>query len=68
MLILEAKVRKGLKPVVTLDKRATIAETAEATIDLIHAIFNQIENRNENMGFLYLVHLASSLQNGADTW
>lgn len=68
MLILEAKVRKGVKPLVTIDEHASESEIAEATLNLIHAIFNRLEKQEENAGLFYLVGLAGKLQNATDAW
>ena len=67
-MILEAKVRDGCKPVVTLDEHAKTSEVVDATLNLIHAIFDRLEKQEENSGLFYLVGLAAKLQNSTDAW
>lgn len=46
MLILEAKVREGVKPVVTIDSRATVGKVAEAVLSMLEVVYDQLEKRH----------------------
>lgn len=67
MLILEGKVRTGLRPLVTVDDRASVDDVAAATIALLHEIYNQLEKRNDHSGIFYLLRLGHALQS-IDDW
>lgn len=47
MLILEAKVRDGCKPVLTLDDRASGAMVGEAVGELIEAVYLRMARRGD---------------------
>lgn len=47
MLILEAKVRDGCKPVLTIDERASGAMVGEAVGELIEAVYLRISRRGD---------------------
>ena len=46
MLILEAKVRAGLKPVVFLDERASVEEVVGALVNLFQTVYDMIERKH----------------------
>ena len=54
MLILEAKVRDGCKPVLTLDERANVEEIATAMINLYNAVFDRLTKRGGDEAFEFL--------------
>ena len=47
MLILEAKVRDGSKPVLTIDERASGAMVGEAVGELIEAVYLRMARRSD---------------------
>lgn len=47
MLILEAKVRDGCKPVLTIDERASGAMVGEAVGELIENVYLRMARRND---------------------
>ena len=63
MLILEAKVRKGVKPLVTIDERASVSEISDAAQDLLIAIFDTLNKRDINQGIQFLLDFGTKLQN-----
>lgn len=62
MLILEAKVRKGVKPLVTIDEHASVSEIADAAQDLLLTIFESLNKLDQDKGLLFLLTLGQKLQ------
>lgn len=62
MLILEAKVRKGVKPLVTIDERASVSEIADAAQDLLLTIYKSLNKLDQNKGLMFLLILGQKLQ------
>lgn len=65
MLILEAKVRKGVKPVLTIDDRASGAMVGEAVGELLEEVYLRMARRGDAAAKAFFNSLEARLKTEA---